>query len=272
MHNSALVFGCIAPHGAEIIPELAGEQPARMGLSRNSLTRLGREMGEERPDTIIYLTPHGIRANNAFSVTDCERMSGSLEENDCRFAVSARVDRELACRIADEARADNLPVAQLNYATSSGPLSCLPLDWGVLVPLRFMPHVPIVVVTTCCDLPYAQHVAFGVCLARAAGGSGKRIGVVASCDWAHAHNEAGPYGYDPAAAQLDEMVVQLVGANDLEGLAGFDKSFVDAAKPDGIWQALILDGAVPASSREIDVLSYEAPTYFGLLCAAVRRL
>ena len=243
-----------------------------MGRSRNSLTRLGGEMRAARPDVIIYLTPHGIRANNAFSIADCERMSGSVEENGGCFSVGASVDRDLARAIADEARADKLPVAQLNYATSSGPLSCLPLDWGVMVPLRFMPDVPIVVVTTCYDLSFEQHLGFGTCLARAAGASGKRIGLVASCDWAHAHDADGPYGYDPAAARLDEEVAQLIGANDLEGLAGFDKEFIDAAKPDGLWQALLLAGAVPAASREIDVLSYEVPTYFGLLCAAVRPL
>lgn len=266
---SAFVFGCITPHGAEIIPELAGPDPTRMAVSRVQLTQLGEQMRAAAPDTIIYLTPHGIRAANAFSIADSEHMQGRVEEHGAGFEADVRVDRTLARDIADEAGAAGLPVAHLNYATAAGPLSCLPLDWGVMVPLRFMPDVPVVVITTCYDVPFDRHVALGQCLARVAMRAGKRIGLVASCDWAHAHDADGPYGYDPAAAVLDRRVAELVRANDLEGLAGFEQAMIDSARPDGIWQALVLAGALPASERTVEFLSYEVPTYFGLLCAAV---
>lgn len=263
------VFSCISPHGGEIIPELAGHNPERMALSRSSLQTLGQQMREEAPDTIIYLTPHGLRSANAFSISDSERMQGVVEEKGASFAADARVDRELARAIADEARRADLPVSQLNFATAAGPLSCLPLDWGVIVPLRFMPQVPIVVITTCYDLPMDSHQRLGECVARIAAASDKRIGLVASCDWSHTHAAEGPYGFDPAAAILDRQVVESVSCNDLEALANFETSLVDAARVDGIWQALVLAGALPGAQRDVEFLSYEAPTYFGLLCAAV---
>jgi len=40
------------------------------------------------------------------------------------------------------------------------------------------------------------------------------------------------------------------------------------AKPDGIWQSLILAGAIPLENRKSTFLSYEVPTYFGLICVA----
>ena len=50
-------------------------------------------------------------------------------------------------------------------------------------------------------------------------------------------------------------------------MAEFDQEYIDAAKPDGIWQTLILAGAIPKEARNIHLYSYEVPTYFGLICA-----
>ena len=54
---------------------------------------------------------------------------------------------------------------------------------------------------------------------------------------------------------------------DLGGLLDLDAAFVDAAKADSWWQMLMLHGALDDGWRG-DFLSYEAPTYFGMLCAA----
>ncbi|MFD2443743.1 extradiol ring-cleavage dioxygenase [Bacillus sp. CGMCC 1.16607] len=263
------VFSCIAPHGGEIIPELAGDIPNRMLKTRNSLTKLGLEMEKARPDTIIVLTPHGTRINGQFSISDSERMMGIVEENKSNFTLEKRVDRELARSIADHAKSFEIPVGTINFATATGPLSCLPLDWGAIVPLRFMPNVPIVVITPSRELPYEKHLQFGQSLREAVSASNKRIGLIASCDWAHAHDENGPYGYNPAAKQLDEEVVALIQENQLEKMSEFTDEFVDAAKPDGIWQTLILAGAIKPEERRVEFLSYEAPTYFGLICASI---
>ena len=59
----------------------------------------------------------------------------------------------------------------------------------------------------------------------------------------------------------------LVEANRLAGLLEFDPAFVDAAKADSWWQLLMLHGALADGWRG-EFLSYEASTYFGMLCAA----
>ncbi|WLD93349.1 hypothetical protein [Alkalihalobacillus sp. AL-G] len=63
-------------------------------------------------------------------------------------------------------------------------------------------------------------------------------------------------------------MVDLIMSGDLEGLAQFDEPYIEAAKPDGIWQSLVLAGAISKENRNSEFLSYEAPTYFGLLCAS----
>jgi len=133
-----------------------------------------------------------------------------------------------------------------------------------------MPNVPIVVITPTRDLSFEKHVEFGIVIRDAVQKSSKRIGLIASCDWLHAHDKKGPYGFDPAAKKLDEEVVELIKDNQLEKMAKFDADFIESAKPDGIWQTLILAGAISPEERQVDFLSYEAPTYFGLICAAIR--
>jgi aromatic ring-opening dioxygenase LigB subunit len=263
------VFACITPHGGEIIPELRGKDPGRMAVTRQSMEKLGGQMAAANPDCIIVLTPHGTRVSGQFSITDCERMEGSLEENDAIYRMEKKVDRELAKLIHECARKAEVPAAALNFGTAAGPISCLPLDWGVMVPLRFMPDVPIVVMNPTRELSFTDHIRFGQVLRQSVEQSGKRVALIASCDWAHAHIETGPYGYDPAAAPLDQEVVDLIKSNQLEKMAEFDADYIEAAKPDGIWQTLILAGAIPPEERKIEFLSYQVPTYFGLICAAI---
>ena len=266
---SGFVFGCLTPHGSQIIEELSTSSPRLMEKTRQSMEELGKRMAKEQPETIVVLTPHGLRIDGQFSITDSEHMYGELEDDGAIVRMDRRIDRELAQQIAGVAKEREVPVAQVNYATAEGPLSCLQMDWGVLVPLHFMPEVPIVVITPSRRLSFADQVRMGEALAAAVTASGKRVGLIASCDWAHAHDEKGPYGYHQDAATLDAEVVQLLEENRLEAMADFDSDFIENAKPDGIWQTLILAGAMPADTRRVEVLSYEVPTYFGLLCAAV---
>jgi aromatic ring-opening dioxygenase LigB subunit len=146
------------------------------------------------------------------------------------------------------------------------------MDWGVLIPLWFMggrsdPQVPTVVVSPARDRPIEEHVRAGRALARAAAGSGKRVALIASADHGHAHDPEGPYGFDPAAAAYDEQIVRLVQEQRLNGLLELDPAFVEAAKADSWWQLAMLHGALGTGWRG-DFLSYEASTYFGMLCAA----
>ena len=61
-----------------------------------------------------------------------------------------------------------------------------------------------------------------------------------------------------------------VGENRLGELATWDPAFAVAAKADSLWQLLMLYGAV-GDDFAGELLSYEAPTYFGMLCAAYER-
>lgn len=270
LNNTPFVLACITPHGGEMIPELSPSNPDLMALTRASMERIGEEMRRANPEVLVVLTPHGVRVDGQFSVANSERMQGTAEEAPgTSVGLEREVHRPLARMIVKSAQKRGVPVAELNFATQEGPLSCLPLDFGAVVPLWFMPETPIVVITPSRQLSMQDQLTFGEGLADAARESGLRIGLIASCDWAHAHAADGPYGYHPSAAKLDEQVVDLIRSNRIDALANFTSDFIEEAKPDGIWQALVLAGAMPKALREMELLSYEVPTYFGLICALV---
>jgi aromatic ring-opening dioxygenase LigB subunit len=147
------------------------------------------------------------------------------------------------------------------------------MDWGVLIPLWFMggrhePPVPLVVVTPARDLSGEAHVAAGAAVARAAAGCGRRVAFIASADHGHAHRKDGPYGYHPAAARYDSLIQELVQGHKLERLLDVPRELVEQAKADSWWQLLMLHGATSETRWRSQLISYEAPTYFGMLTAS----
>ena len=164
-------------------------------------------------------------------------------------------------------------MAGVRYGANDAAAAVFPLDWAVLVPLWFMggraePRVQTVVVAPARDLSYARHVAAGRAIATAAAASPKRIALIASCDHGHGHDANGPYGFTPKSREFDELVVELIKRDDLAALLRMDPSLPVEAKADSYWQMLMLHGALDPTAWRGEFLSYEAPTYFGMLCAA----
>jgi aromatic ring-opening dioxygenase LigB subunit len=94
------------------------------------------------------------------------------------------------------------------------------------------------------------------------------VAIVASADHGHAHSADGPYGFDPAAADFDGRIVALVESGRLDRLLELDPGLVADAKADSYWQLLLLAGALGGHGT-IELLSYEAPSYYGMLTAAI---
>jgi aromatic ring-opening dioxygenase LigB subunit len=275
--QAGIVFACIAPHGGMIVPELAGGDLEQAGATRAAMEDLGRRMAAARPDTIVVITPHGVRVTGLMCVSVTERAFGELNDDDeaprGHIELDLTVDRDLAYEIAVQATDKEIPVGLVGYGSSSGEASCLPLDWGALIPLWFIggrgaPAPPIVVITPSRQLALEQLRAFGRSIAEAAALAGKRVGLIASSDLGHAHQRGGPYGYDPAYARFDKLVVEAVRGEKLAGLMALDADFIEAAKPDGLWQIVMLQGALDHTPMRGELLSYQVPTYFGMLCAA----
>jgi len=268
-----IVFAAIAPHGSMAIAEWCKPEERDLAAkTRAAMEELGRRFATATPDVTVVLTPHNIHVERRMAVVVAGALTGTLEGGATPISMRVPVDRDMAIAIATAAGAIGVRVAAVSYGANDAAAAVFPMDWGTQVPLHFMggrddPPKPIVMIVPARDLPWDAHVTVGRAIARAANASSKRVALIASCDHGHAHDPKGPYGFSPASKEFDDRVVDLVKRDALGELMRFDPAFVADAKADSFWQMLMLHGAIADGWRG-EFLSYEAPTYFGMLCAA----
>jgi aromatic ring-opening dioxygenase LigB subunit len=270
-----LVYSCIAPHGGEIIPELASRSMLRrFRVTRTAMRTLARRISEARPHTIVIASPHNLRLYGKIAVVTTENSSGELKGSSRRsIALNARCDRAFAESILRASEKAKLPVVGANYGTASGTASDMKMDWGTLVPLWFIIKnkrvaPKIVIVAPSREIPLRKNYEFGQLLGRIMTLDRKRRFVfIASADQAHAHSRSGPYGFDPAASKYDGIVMDKIRQNKLKTIMSLSPRFVEDAKPDSLWQMTMLAGVTDVVPSRSNLLSYQAPTYYGIACA-----
>jgi len=258
-----LVFAAIAPHGAPALDDAEG-------ITRRGFEELGRRFEAAEPEATIVFDPHGLLVEEHFGVALAGRYEGDVAEwSDSGVELACPGDPELARKCLAGLRQEGLPAVGFTFGSSLADTATMPLDWGALIPLWFMgrDRVPAVVVTPTRALPIEACVRAGAALGSVARGSEKRVALIASADHGHGHTEDGPYGFAAESAEYDERVVEIVRENRLGDLLDFNPEWVRAAKADSWWQLAMLHGALEDEWRG-ELLSYEAPTYFGMLCAA----
>lgn len=280
-----LVFACIAPHGGLAIEELCAPEDRELAIAtRRGLEELGRRFDAARPEAVIVLTPHNVHVEGAMAVIVAGALAGELREGGAgrgafdptsgtrSVSLHVATDRELAQTCLDALRGAGIPAAGVSYGANDAAAATFPMDWAILVPLWFMgrDRVPAVAMAPARDLPLEAHVRAGEALREALERSEQRVALIASCDHAHTHDEAGPYGHSPAARTFDAKVVDIVRRDRLEELLALDPGLIRDAKPDSYWQMLVLHGALRGQGWRGELLSYEAPTYFGMLCSSYR--
>jgi aromatic ring-opening dioxygenase LigB subunit len=272
-----LVFACIAPHGSIAIPEAKPkDRPSLASATTAGMQELGRRFKAAEPDVSIVLTPHNVHVEGAMAVIDAAAISGDLVQWGNPISLRIAVDRELSLAVRDAIRHDGIPVVAVSYGANDPASAVFPMDWAVLIPAHFMggrsePQVPVAVVAPARDLGDDVHVRAGKAIGRAAAASRKRIALIASCDHGHGHDAKGPYGFTPKSKEFDQAVVELIRSSDGLRFSSLGSAFAREAKADSYWQMLMLEGALAEERWKAELLSYEAPTYFGMLCAAYAR-
>ena len=279
-----IVFAAIAPHGFSIIPTISDDAEGAM-QTRNAMLELGRRFDAANIDTLVLAGPHGIRVSGAIAVSTARTASGSFSHGGRSVSIAAPIDLELAQAVAAAAREDGVPSAEVSWAGNRISQAAFPITWDSITPLWFLGHggkasatdvldvsaddgPAVVICAPSRDLSRDAMVQFGRSMARAVAASGKRVAFIASCDWAHTHKETGPYGAHPDAAPVDAKVVQAIKDNDLKRMLQFSDTEVENAAIDGMWQALMLAGIQESVALKPDLLSYEAPDYFGMIVAS----
>ena len=267
-----ITFACIVPHGAEIIPQLAGNEVEAFSKTRQGMEKIASLMKTQKIETIIIATPHNLRLEGTIGIITTEFAEGSLQTDAESVKMRFHCNRPLAREILHQAKKSKLPIVGVNYGTNEGPSSCMPIDWGTLIPLWFFgtqfPRPRIVIVTPSREIPIENLEKLGSLIAQVARKSNEKIAFVASADQAHTHDSKGPYGFHSASTKFDNLVKKAVEKNNIGMLLHLEQQLIENAKPDSLWQIAILYGILHQVPMKGKLISYQAPTYFGMLCAA----
>jgi aromatic ring-opening dioxygenase LigB subunit len=289
-----IVFACVAPHSELLIPQISGPDGEKAHASYAAMEELGRRMAAARPDTIVIAEPHSLLLDGAISLLDSARVEGTVVSDvagplrpEHSYTLSFEVDHDLVAAIASASRPTGVPVIRVRNFFERTPLSVI---FGTMIPLWFMgsssyPSPKVVVAnvgnfhvneskeweTTLHygqELPRDAYVGFGRAVRAAAEETGRRIAFIASFDLAHRHRASGPFGFNPAAAECDAIVLDAVRANALDRLIAYDTAWVDSGLTEAVEPLLALHGVLEGSNMRAEVLSYEVPTYYGMACVS----
>ena len=275
-----LTYACIAPHGSDVIPELSNQRTLRsFEETRKGMLNVAREVKRARPDTIIIASPHNLRVHRRIAIVTAENSSGTLRgwnAPEKRASLKVKCNPPLAKELLAVGTRRRLPVVGVNYGTFEGSNSDMAMDWGTFVPLWFFMHEnrirpKVVIVTPSREIPLDQNIAFGRTIADVVEKKRERVVFVASADQAHAHKKNGPYGFSKAAAAYDKFMVKAIETDDFDSIKELSPKFVEAAKPDSLWQMAMLAGVAERIPLVPRLYSYQVPTYFGMICAGFQR-
>jgi len=270
-----LVYACIAPHGGEIIPELASKAMLpKFEETRAAMRVLAKRISETLPQTVVIASPHNLRLVSRIAVVVSENSSGTLKGIPNRsVSLRARCDTDFGRILVRQAEKEDLPVVGANYGTATGSSSDIQMDWGTLVPLWFILKErklkpKILIVTPSREIPLRTNFVFGQLLGRLMSKDRTRKFVfIASADQAHAHSRTGPYGFSRAAQKYDDLVLRAIRDNNLKRILRLRHRFIEDAKPDSLWQMVILAGINELVPLRSQLLSYQVPSYYGMACA-----
>src|SRR5258708_2871851 len=89
-----LVFAAIAPHGGDVISQIAHD-PEVMRKTRAAMQELGRRFTAAQPETVVIATPHGIVVPDVVTIGATKVAAGILGDPEGRH-VKAAFETDLA--------------------------------------------------------------------------------------------------------------------------------------------------------------------------------
>ncbi len=252
-----LVGAAMMPHGNPVL----NPEDEETGKLAEALKEIGRELS--RADVYVLISPHNVRMSEALGVIMAENLISWLGFAGVQLPGEYKTDKELAKEIYLKAKAEGLPVVDINFASLSGEYSRFPLTWGELIPLQFLEKRQIVLLTPAGHVSRETLVKFGEVVGEVLEEYERRVAFIASADHAHAHGN-GPYGYAPEAKEYDELIMKIIQENRLEGLLEIPDELINKALPDSYWQLLVLYGVLKNVPMKLIKAAYSCPSYFGM--------
>ncbi|MHA1112366.1 MAG: hypothetical protein ACTSRE_14820 [Promethearchaeota archaeon] len=265
----------IVPHGALILDALPSHTDGRYELHQ-AMVRVTNQISQLNPDLVLVTSPHGISLSNDYGIYINESAHGTAEwEGEYQdYKIDVDIDLEFAEELFKHLEAKQQPISKIT-AFSRG--VSIPLRWGESVPLWFLKDIP--------ESKYVflsqpqkrydpssnfvlETTRLGENIFQFINTHNKRIVVLISADLAHTHQEEGPYGFyekaDTVDALLEEWMRSPYSLKDISD----SYEIIKKALCCGYTGFLLLQGILKGIEMEVEILSRQAPTYYGMMVAS----
>jgi len=255
-----LVFAAFTPHTPLLIPEIGKDNVKKIETTAQAMKTLADDLYAAKPDTVVFVSGHGTRYPDAFSITLSDNYKVDLSEfGELTHEEIYHPDMMLIDRMQRSFRHEKIPFSLHPEDT---------LDHGTSVPLLLLtqkiPGVRVVPVIYS-ELDAKTHFKFGQSLRELIEDSSHRVAVIASGDLSHCLTSDAPAGFNPEGEKFDAKIQELVAAGNAAGLIKLDDELVKNAAECGYRPLLIMFGVLDKINMRPVIHSYESPFGVGYL-------
>jgi AmmeMemoRadiSam system protein A/AmmeMemoRadiSam system protein B len=255
------------PHPPILLPEVGKGEEKKIQSTFDACKTIGEEIKEERPETIIIISPHGPVFSDAIAVS-FENLSGNLLKFGApNVGGTIEIDQELTDKIIRKAEGADISVVELDHSTSRRYGITYELDHGAIIPLYFTGLNYKFVHITYGMLGKIDLYRFGMVIKEAVKQLDRKVALIASGDLSHRLLKEGPYPYSEYGEVFDKTIVNLLSEGNVLDIFTLDSKMCQEAGECGLRSIYIMLGAIDGKFKG-ELLSYEGP--FGVGYSVMR--
>lgn len=268
-----LLNGYIMPHPPVIVSGIGRGRELQAAATVEAMKRAAKEIGKDRPTTIILSTPHAPCFRDYVYIQDSETLEGDFAAfGSPDIALSFQNNKDLALSVAKKAALKGIGAGGLSEQQKRQYGISDRLDHGALVPLYYISRELENFRLVCISTPFLffqELYEFGRCVREAVEESGERAVYIASGDLSHRLTRDASAGYNPKGREYDEALVEKVRQADVKRLLETDMDFLEEAGECGTRSIVMMFGALDGMKLAPEIYSYEGPFGVGYLIAKV---
>lgn len=253
----------LMPHPPIIIPDIGMGEEKKIEKTINACNKIGAEIANLKPETIVIITPHGTLFSDAIAISDEKRISGDLSQFRCsNIKMDIEIDKVFNDKLNISCFLDGIATVSVDEHLLSKYNESYKLDHGTMVPLYFVNkyynQYKLVHITYSLFDSMALY-KFGMKIQEVVKDLGRNIVIIASGDLSHKLTEGGLYDYSPYGEKFDKEFLQLLEKGDVSSLFNMDSTMVKEAAECGLNSVYILLGTMEGKDFNGELLSYEGP-------------
>lgn len=245
----------MVPHPPISVAEIGKGEEHKIRDTIDSFHKVGKEIAELKPETIIITSPHATMYRDYFNVSSGKDAYGDFSRFRARnVSFHVQYDTELVQMLNQLCRKNQFP-AGTEYDREPE------LDHGTMVPLYFINQYYQdykLVRIGLSGLSLAEHYRLGIMLQEVIEKLDRKVVFIGSGDLAHCQKEDGPYGFQPEGPMYDEKIMHTMGTGNFLELFQYDPELLEKAMECGHRSFVIMAGALDRQSVITETYSHEA--------------